>query len=76
MPWSFHRQVGDTDRLWLRGNLPDGVLASSDAASLDWRRDFIRSYLERGVPMFAPRLPAETIREDSGRVLAHSGEPL
>jgi uncharacterized protein len=69
-------QVGDTDRLWLRGGFPDSVLAPSDAASLDWRRDFIRSYLERDVPMFAPRMPAETI----GRLwtmLAHAqGSPL
>jgi predicted AAA+ superfamily ATPase len=52
------------------------VLASADTASLDWRRDFIRSYLERDVPMFAPRLPTETI----GRLwtmLAHTqGMPL
>ena len=47
--------------LWLRGGFPDSLLASSDALSLDWRRDFIRSYLERDVPMFAPRLPAESI---------------
>ena len=47
--------------LWLRGGFPDSLLAASDTQSLDWRRDFIRSYLERDVPMFAPRLPAETI---------------
>lgn len=47
--------------LWLRGGFPDSLLAADDAQSLDWRRDFIRSYLERDVPMFAPRLPAETI---------------
>ena len=47
--------------LWLRGGFPDSLLAASDRQSLDWRRDFIRSYLERDVPMFAPRLPAETI---------------
>ena len=47
--------------LWLRGGFPDSLLASTDTQSLDWRRDFIRSYLERDVPMFAPRLPAETI---------------
>lgn len=68
--------LGNTDRLWLRGGFPESVLASSDAASLEWRRDFIRSYLERDVPMFAPRLPAETI----GRLwtmLAHTqGMPL
>jgi predicted AAA+ superfamily ATPase len=28
---------------------------------MTWRRDFIRSYLERDVPMFAPRMPAQTI---------------
>lgn len=49
------------DELWLRGGFPDSLLASDDTQSLDWRRDFIRSYLERDVPMFAPRLPAETI---------------
>lgn len=47
--------------LWLRGGFPESLLADSDAASLDWRRDFVRSYLERDVPMFAPRMPAETI---------------
>lgn len=47
--------------LWLRGGFPDSLLAADEAASLDWRRDFIRSYLERDVPMFAPRLPAQTI---------------
>ena len=48
--------------LWTRGGFPEGLLASSDANSLDWRIDFIRSYLERDVPMFAPRMPAETIK--------------
>lgn len=64
------------DTLWLRGGFPDSLLAASDAASLDWRRDFIRSYLERDVPMFAPRLPAPAV----GRLwtmLAHNqGELL
>jgi predicted AAA+ superfamily ATPase len=49
------------DQLWLRGGFPDSLLADDDEHSLDWRRDFIRSYLERDVPMFAPRLPSETI---------------
>ncbi len=52
--------IKDAD-LWVRGGFPDSLLATDDAQSLDWRRDFIRSYLERDVAMFAPRLPAETI---------------
>ena len=49
------------DALWLRGGFPDSLLGDSDAASLHWREDFVRSYLQRDVPMFAPRLPAETV---------------
>lgn len=51
----------NTDALWLRGGFPDSLLATSDAASLNWREDFVRSYLQRDVPMFAPRLRAETV---------------
>ena len=51
----------DQRTLWTRGGFPDSLLATSDANSLDWRNDFVRSYLERDVPMFAPRMPAETI---------------
>jgi predicted AAA+ superfamily ATPase len=50
-----------TQTLWVRGGFPDSLLAPSDRASAAWRRDFIRSYLERDVPMFAPRMPAETV---------------
>ncbi|MDP3676457.1 MAG: ATP-binding protein [Novosphingobium sp.] len=49
------------DRLWLRGGFPDSLLARDDGASLRWRKAFIRSYLQRDVPMFAPRMPSVTI---------------
>ncbi len=52
----------DADRLWLRGGFPDSFLAADDAASLDWRRAFIRTYLERDIPQLGPRIPAETLR--------------
>lgn len=41
------------DALWLRGGFPDSLLARSDAASLRWREDFIRTYLERDIQQFA-----------------------
>jgi uncharacterized protein len=53
--------VGDVERLWVRGGFPESVLSGTDEDSLVWRQSFVRSYLERDVPMFAPRLPAETI---------------
>jgi uncharacterized protein len=62
-PISIAEAVSETENtLWTRGGFPESLLASSDTNSLDWRTDFIRSYLERDVPMFAPRMPAETIK--------------
>lgn len=58
-------------RLWVRGGFPDSFLAGSDADSFAYRENFIRTYLERDVPQFGPRIPAETL----GRLwtmLAHS----
>ena len=48
--------------LWLRGGFPESLLADSDAASLRWRADFVRTYLERDIPQLGPRIPAETLR--------------
>lgn len=53
---------GTLDALWLRGGFPESFVARSDAASLRWRQNFIRTYLERDIPSFGPRLPAETLR--------------
>jgi len=50
------------DRLWVRGGFPDSFLANSDRASQRWRQDFIRTYLERDIPMLGPRIAAETLR--------------
>ncbi|WP_293372758.1 ATP-binding protein [Nevskia sp.] len=52
----------ELDTLWLRGGFPDSLLAPSDAASLRWRTDFIRTYLERDIPQLGPRIAAETLR--------------
>ncbi len=51
----------DAQTLWVRGGFPESLLAQRDSASLDWRRDFIRSYHERDVPMFAPRMPVQAL---------------
>ena len=50
------------DRLWLRGGFPESYLAASEPRSLRWRQDFIRTYLERDIPQFGPRIAAETLR--------------
>jgi predicted AAA+ superfamily ATPase len=50
------------DVLWLRGGFPESLLAPSAERSLRWRQDFIRTYLERDIPQFGPRIAAETLR--------------
>jgi hypothetical protein len=59
------------ERLWLRGGFPDSFLAASDQDSYRLRQSFIRTYLERDVAQFGPRLPAETL-ERLWTMLAHN----
>ncbi len=61
----------DLRRLWVRGGFPDSFLAESDRDSFRLRQSFIRTYLERDVPMFGPRVPAETL-ERFWTMLAHN----
>jgi predicted AAA+ superfamily ATPase len=49
------------DRLWVRGGFPDSYLAETENVSFAWRQEFIRTYLERDVPLLGPRIPAETL---------------
>lgn len=53
---------GALQALWLRGGFPDSFVAMSDRESLTWREDFLRTYLERDIPAFGLRIPAETLR--------------
>ncbi|WP_217603734.1 ATP-binding protein [Chitinophaga sp. GbtcB8] len=57
--------------LWLRGGFPESLLAASDQDSLKWRRDFIKTYLERDIPQLGPRIPAQTL-ERFWTMLAHN----
>ena len=55
-------EVENFENLWVRGGFPDSYKAQSDKRSFTWRKNFIRSYLERDIPQFGPRIPAETLR--------------
>ncbi len=54
--------AAEIPKLWNRGGFPDSLLAADDRRSQRWRQDFIRTYLERDVPMLGPRIAAETLR--------------
>ena len=57
--------------LWVRGGFPESFTASSNRNSMLWRKDFIRTYLERDIPQLGPRVPAETL-ERLWTMLAHN----
>ena len=61
----------DWQAAWLRGGFPDSLLATDDGSSFAWRSAFIRTYLEREVPMFAPRIPS-TMLGRLWQMLAHT----
>lgn len=47
---------------WLRGGLPRALLAADDEVSFDWRKQYVRTFLERDLPQLGVRIPAATIR--------------
>ncbi len=49
------------DRHWLRGGFPRSFLARSDKESLEWRKDFIQSLIERDLPSYGMSLPPVTL---------------
>lgn len=61
------------DDLWVRGGFPPSLQAPSDARSLQWRENFIRTYLERDIPQFGPRIAAETLRRFWTMLAHHQG---
>lgn len=65
--------AASANRLWLRGGYPDSFLADSDEDSLVYRRNFIRTYLERDVLQFGPRIPAETLSRLWTMLAHHQG---
>lgn len=64
------RTRDNVHRLWLRGGYPDSFLAESDEASMEWRRAFVRTFLERDVPALGLKLAAESLRR-FWRMVAH-----
>lgn len=70
--FEFKKEKQDNmNRLWLRGGFPESLLADTDHNSLAWRRDFVKTYLERDIPQLGPRIPAETL-ERFWIMLAHN----
>jgi len=60
----------DELKLWIRGGFPRSYLASSEKESFAWRKDFIRTFLERDIPQLGFHIPAMTLHQ-FWNMLAH-----
>ena len=56
--------------LWLRGGFPRSFLAETDGSSSDWRRSFVRTFLERDLPSLGVRISSTTLHR-FWQMLAH-----
>lgn len=62
------------DRLWLRGGLPRSFLARSSAESAAFRRDYVRTFLERDLGQLGIRVPAPTMLRFWTMLAHHHGQ--
>ncbi|MCS6911421.1 MAG: DUF4143 domain-containing protein, partial [Anaerolineales bacterium] len=49
------------DLHWRRGGFPRSFIAATEAESFEWRKDFVRTFLERDLPQFGFNLPAVSL---------------
>ena len=60
-PFSYIETHHET-RLWIRGGFPRTYLAENDKYSVQWRKDYIKTYLEQDIPNLGIKIPAVNIR--------------
>jgi hypothetical protein len=49
------------DGLWLKGGFPESYMRQDEDASLQWRLDFIQTYLERDIPQFGLQVATDQL---------------
>ena len=62
------------DRHWLRGGFPLAYTARSEAKSLQWRRQFLQTFLERDIPQLGLAIPAVALRRFWNMVAHYHGQ--
>ncbi len=55
-------ETNNQQQLWTRGGFPLAYLASSDLISDDWRRSYIKTFLEKDIPNFGLNIAPQMVR--------------
>lgn len=56
------QEINNIEQLWLRGGFPRSFLAASESDSRAWRDGFIRTFLERDIPMLGITIASTAMR--------------
>ena len=66
----------DMDKLWLRGGFPRSYLAANDENSSQWRREFIRTFLERDLAGLGFGMSPVAMRRFWNMIAHYNGQVL
>ncbi len=55
-------EINDIEKLWIRGGFPLSYLAGSDLDSIQWRKDYIKTFLEQDIPQLGINIPTAHLR--------------
>lgn len=66
--------IRNGNRLWLRGGFPRSYLARSLIESNEWRRGFVRTFLERDLHQLGATTAATTLRRFWGMLAHYHGQ--
>ena len=53
---------GSIQQLWMRGGFPPSLLAASEGASRQWRKDYVATFLDRDLPALGIAIPPQSLR--------------
>lgn len=66
--------IKHANKLWLRGTFPRSFLARSLNESVDWRRGFIKTFLERDLPQLGITIRAVILRRFWNMIAHYHGQ--
>lgn len=67
-------EVTNQQKLWIRGGFPLAYLAKIDAISEDWRRSYIKTFLEKDIPGFGFSMSPQKIRRFWAMIAHYHGQ--
>lgn len=60
-PFNFS-ETQNLEKLWFRGGFPKSFLSKNDDVSLQWRTDYVRTFIERDLPNLGIKIAARNIQ--------------